>query len=176
MRWISNCLASCRQWRSTKRSRKITGHKRRQDAAFQRAGKLATIQADTPEETFSRRIAYLRRIDPLIFEELVLDAFQRRGWKVERNIRYTGDGGLDGKVFRDGRWHGVQCKRYRSFIQARHVAQFSRDLPRFGLDGGFFVHTGRTPSTLRPPQGVALISGRKLLDFLLHPGGEEEQA
>jgi len=99
---------------------------------------------------------------------MVLDAFQKKGWIVERNTRYTGDGGLDGKVFRDRHWIGIQCKRYRGAIQSAQVDQFARDLARFGLTEGYFVHTGRTPAGTRHRQGnVIILSGRELVDFLL---------
>ncbi len=43
---------------------------------------------------FGQKIAYLRKIDPFVFEELLLEGFERRGFEVIRNRRYTGDGGL----------------------------------------------------------------------------------
>src|SRR3546814_11160707 len=45
--------------------------------------------------------ARLRAMDPLAFEELLLEAFERRGHRVIRNRRYTGDGGIDGEVIID---------------------------------------------------------------------------
>ena len=38
------------------------------------------------------KINYLKKIDPFVFEELVLSAFQSHGFKIKRNKRYTGDG------------------------------------------------------------------------------------
>ncbi|HHX8430837.1 TPA: hypothetical protein ACVO1V_002940 [Legionella pneumophila] len=48
-----------------------------------------------PEFTLqpSRFFAYIRTIDPFVFEELILIAFKSRGLKVIHNKRYTGDGG-----------------------------------------------------------------------------------
>ncbi|WP_416409812.1 restriction endonuclease [Agrobacterium rosae] len=37
-------------------------------------------------------------MDHLTFEELLLEAFERRGHVVQRNASYSGDGGLDGSV------------------------------------------------------------------------------
>lgn len=51
---------------------------------------------------FGQKIAYLRKIDPFVFEELLLEGFERRGFEVIRNRRYTGDGGIDGRVKIDG--------------------------------------------------------------------------
>jgi len=40
-------------------------------------------------------IAYLRKIDPYVFEELLLEALLSKGFKITRNKRYSGDGGID---------------------------------------------------------------------------------
>lgn len=165
---IRELWARGRSWFSRIRSRRKRSHCRRQDAAKVRACTMAGIKGHDDRETFARRLAYLRKLDPLVFEEMVLDAFQKKGWIVERNTRYSGDGGLDGKVFRDRHWIGIQCKRYRGAIQSAQVDQFARDLARFGLTEGYFVHTGRTPAGTRHRQGnVIILSGRELVDFLL---------
>ncbi|MGK9450311.1 restriction endonuclease [Acidithiobacillus caldus] len=134
---------------------------------MRRAIRLREIVGEDAQETFARRMAYLRTLDPLMFEEMVLDAFQEKGWIVERNTRYTGDGGLDGKVFIDNRWCGIQCKRYKGAIQTAHVDQFARDLRKYGMQTGYFLHTGRTPSGIRHRhEGVTIVSGAELVDFL----------
>ncbi|WP_375491682.1 restriction endonuclease [uncultured Nostoc sp.] len=43
-------------------------------------------------------IATLRKISPYVFEELVLTCCKKQGWQIQRNFRYTGDGGIDGRV------------------------------------------------------------------------------
>lgn len=164
---LSGILARGRAWVSRIQSRSRRGHRSRQDAAERRAVRLSEIVGSDAQETFARRIAYLRKLDPLVFEEMVLDAFARRGWVVERNCRYTGDGGLDGKVFQDGDWVGIQCKRYKGAIQSAHVDRFAADLRGFGLSKGYFVHTGRTPADTKHRQGnVTILSGAELIGFL----------
>lgn len=166
---LSGILARGRAWVSRIQSRRKRGHRRRQDTAGRRAVRLVDIVGQDAQETFARRMAYLRKLDPLVFEEMVLDAFQERGWIVERNTRYSGDGGLDGKVFMDNRWRGIQCKRYKGAIQSAHVDRFARDLQKFGLEQGYFVHTGRTPASAKQRQGnVLILSGMELLDFLVN--------
>lgn len=166
---LSGILARGRAWVSRIQSRRKRGHRTRQDAAVRRAVRLADIVGQDTQETFARRIAYLRALDPLVFEEMVLDAFQKKGWIVERNTRYSGDGGLDGKVFMDNRWRGIQCKRYKGAIQSAHVDRFARDLQKFGFEQGYFVHTGRTPAGTKHRQGnVLILSGMELLDFLVN--------
>ncbi|AIA55459.1 putative membrane protein [Acidithiobacillus caldus ATCC 51756] len=118
---LNGILARGRAWVSRIQSRRSRSHRKRQDAARRRECSLAEIVGADAGETFARRMAYLRTLDPLVFEELVLDAFQKKGWIVERNRRYSGDGGLDGKVFMDNRWRGIQCKRYKGPIQTAHA-------------------------------------------------------
>ena len=164
---LTGICARGRAWVSHIQSRRKRGHRRHQDAARRREITLLEIEGATPQETFARRIAYLRKIDPLTFEELVLDAFGRQGWIIERGSRYSGDGGLDGKVYRDGAWYGIQCKRYKGQIVTAHVRQFMQDLQKFGLERGFFVHTGRTPKIARNLESnVQILSGQSLIEFL----------
>ena len=112
-----------------------------------------------------RIFGYLRKIDPLAFEELTLEAFARAGHRIRRGRRYSGDGGIDGHVWQDGRWTPVQCKRYSSTINPVHVRDFAALVyPRRGL----FVHTGRTgpQSRQEASEGVTFISGQKLIDLI----------
>ncbi|MDD2753848.1 MAG: restriction endonuclease [Candidatus Portnoybacteria bacterium] len=164
---LNKIWAHWKAWASQWQSQRKASHRYRQNAAVHRYNTLAEIQGKNDSETFARRIAYLRKLDPLVFEELVLDGFKRQGWLVERNNRYTGDGGLDGKVFQGNQWVGIQCKRYKGAIQTAHVNQFCRDLFKFGLTKGYFVHTGKTPTGLRNCHSqVVILSGQRLIDFL----------
>lgn len=120
-------------------------------------------------ERMPQSLAYLRKIDPLTFEELLLEAFERRGHKVHRNMRYTGDGGIDGAVIIDGVQHLIQAKRYQGAINPQHVRDFCHILDRRGY-AGFFCHTGRTgPSAKalgRTHPRLTILSGQRLLDLL----------
>ena len=138
------------------------GHRRRI-----RAARRVLVRIDGWEAP--RIFGYLRKIDPLAFEELTLEAFARAGHRIKRGRRYSGDGGIDGHVQVDGRWVPIQCKRYRNAINPEHVRAFAA----LAFPGrGFFVHTGRTPKTLRGPasranaQGIDIISGQKLIDLI----------
>jgi restriction system protein len=111
-----------------------------------------------------RIFGYLRKIDPLAFEELTLEAFARSGHRIKRGRRYSGDGGIDGHVWYGARWTPIQCKRYSSAINPTHVRAFAALVyPR----QGFFVHTGRTgPQSRQEAAGVTFISGQKLIDLI----------
>ena len=114
-------------------------------------------------------VKYLRKINPYVFEELLLLAFERRGMRVIRNSRYSGDGGLDGQVLIDGERWLIQAKRYGRTTRPSHIDDFGELLRREGCRG-FFVHTGRTGPASRARLSlwpdIELISGQRLLKLL----------
>lgn len=116
------------------------------------------------------KISYLRKIDPFVFEELILCAYESHGHSIIRNKRYTGDGGIDGQVIIDGQLTLIQAKRYSSHINARHVKDFSMICHRRGVRG-VFIHTGKTgeKSYRNTQSSVRIISGSKLLELLKTP-------
>lgn len=79
-------------------------HRRRERQALPRQAKLADISDP------GRKFAFLRSINPFTFEEMILETFEQRGYKVKRNTRYTGDGGIDGRVWLDGDLFLIQAK------------------------------------------------------------------
>lgn len=122
--------------------------------------------------------ARLRAMDPLAFEELLLEAFEQRGHRVIRNRRYTGDGGVDGEVVIGGERWLIQAKRYRETIRPEHVRDFAM-LCATRRQRGLFIHTGRTGGMSRTvvlsADGVEIVSGQRLLALLtgapFQPGG-----
>lgn len=114
--------------------------------------------------------ARLRAMDPLAFEELLLEAFEQRGHRVIRNRRYTGDGGVDGEVVINGERFLIQAKRYRETIRPEHVGDFVALCTSRGRRG-LFIHTGRTGPASRDALAsisrVEIISGRQLLALLI---------
>lgn len=121
-----------------------------------------------------RVFGYLRKIDPLSFEELALEAFARAGHRVKRGRRYSGDGGIDGHVWMDGRWVPIQCKRYRNAINPTHVADFAALVfPGRGL----FIHTGRTgPASRANAGGIEIISGQKLINLIKGANNDKQHS
>ena len=87
-------------------------------------------------------IERLRDVHPHEFEEVVLTALRRRGHRIRRNERYTGDGGIDGQVWVRGRRFLIQSKRYKGAIRAEHIDAFA-SVCRRARARGLFVHTGR---------------------------------
>lgn len=117
----------------------------------------------------AQKLTFLRKINPYVFEELVLIAFNRKGLPIKRNVRYSGDGGVDGVVVIEGKECPVQCKRYRSHINARHVEAFAALCRERGAKG-FFIHTGRTGTrsyaVLKDYHNIEFISGGQLIKLI----------
>lgn len=113
--------------------------------------------------------ARLRGMDALAFEELLLESFERRGHRVVRNRRYTGDGGIDGQVVIEGCIWLIQAKRYAAAIRPEHVHAFA-SLCAARSAPGLFIHTGRTGSGSRDVvtrhATVEIVSGRQLLALI----------
>ena len=112
-----------------------------------------------------RVFAYIRQLDPFVFEELLLIAFKSRGLRVIHNTRYTGDGGIDGIVVLPNQQRfAVQAKRYQSHINAKHIHDFSAVLKHHRCHGGFFIHSGKSgPGVYQQlSSNITLISGTYL--------------
>ncbi|MEJ1937167.1 restriction endonuclease [Nostoc sp. NIES-2111] len=162
-------LFSNKQRRYGRRNRRRNNHLRRITKAEAVLIKINKIIEEN-HKPLPAVIAYLRKIDPLVFEELLLFSFQRQGYKIKRNERYTGDGGVDGHVWVHGQKYLVQAKRYKDAIKAEHLKEFAQVIAQHQASGGFFVHTGTTPpsgkSVLQQHPEIKLLSGQRLVEFL----------
>lgn len=138
-------------------------HRRYQATAMRVLVRLPLLGGD------GQRLAYLRKINPYVFEELLLLAFERQGYAVIRNTAYSGDGGLDGQVIIEGKTYLIQAKRYGRTITPSHITSFGA-LLRHHHCQGFFIHTGRTGqlshALLQNHPHIHLVSGQKLLALL----------
>jgi restriction system protein len=134
---------------------------------------LAKIAAENPvPDVYRPRIlAYLRKIDPFVFEELVLTVIERSNAVVTRNTRYTSDGGVDGRFHLVEGDVLIQCKRYGSHIDRKHLEVFRAQVAPQRAIFGVFIHTGRTGdlarSTAQATPHVGIVSGGLLVDVLL---------
>ena len=119
-------------------------------------------------ETPQKQLTALRGVNPFVFEEMILTAIKRRGHKITRNKKYTGDGGIDGRCQIKGVDYLIQAKRYKNHINPAHVQEFAQICRRQGKNG-LFIHTGKTG---KKSQGIInnndieLISGDRLLKML----------
>ncbi|HEY3592188.1 MAG TPA: restriction endonuclease [Buttiauxella sp.] len=138
-------------------------HRRYQRQALRILARLPQLRDD------AARLVYLRKINPYVFEEMLMTAFARQGCRIKRNARYSGDGGVDGQVWMNGQRWLIQAKRYSGSISSQHILDFGA-LLREEHCRGFFVHTGRTGEGSREAlctvPDVLLISGNRLLKLL----------
>jgi len=106
---------------------------------------LRALRSFTEPGVVGRCFSYLRQVDPLVFEEVVLSALEDAGAFVLRNRRYTGDGGVDGVVWMATHgWIAVQVKRYSGHVNLQHVLKFAQAVRHGKFGGGLLVHTGRS--------------------------------
>ncbi len=117
-----------------------------------------------------QKINYLRKIDPFVFEELLLNAFKNKGFKIKRNKRYTGDGGIDGIIFdKDNNKILIQAKRYKSYINPKHIEDFNQLVLRKNAIAGYFIHTGKSSQNTRSlfnNSNIEIIGGTRLLKLI----------
>lgn len=157
-------IRCCSRWMNVSRLAHLPGHQRNVRLSRQ---VLRTVRGFTGPGVEARSLAYLRAVDPLVFEEVVMSALEDAGLLVLRSRRYSGDGGVDGVLWLPGRgWYAVQSKRYRQHVCPEHVCSFGQAIAAGEFDGGLFVHTGRSGAALYPQMDVArigLLSGDRLL-------------
>lgn len=134
---------------------------------------LETLRSFEGENVAPRVLAYLRKLDPFVFEEIILTALDEAGYAIRRNWRYTGDGGVDGRITdADGNEIVVQAKRYTGFVRPSDVEAFAALVERWKVAYGVFVHTGKTgpKSHWKKGKKVVIVSGNHLVRLLLRPG------
>lgn len=116
-----------------------------------------------------QKMNYLKKIDPFLFEELLLTAFKSKGYRIVRNKRYTGDGGIDGIIFdRQNNKYLIQAKRYSNYINLAHVKEFGLLIKKEKCKG-FFIHTGKTGKNSFKEtfnHDIKIISGQNLIKLI----------
>ncbi len=131
--------------------------------------KIKEIYAD--KKSGGKALLYLRKINPYVFEELVLTAIENSNIRVIRNKSYSNDGGIDGVFNLKQGKVVVQAKRYKSYINNKHVKEFSSIIKNEEYLFGVFAHTGRTgnkaKNTIKVENNMVFISGDLLIKILV---------
>lgn len=70
---------------------------------------LQQLRSKATEVKLPMAISMLRRMNPYAFEELLLTCCEEQGWQIQRNFRYSNDGGVDAIA---GSLYLIQAKRY----------------------------------------------------------------
>ena len=86
--------------------------------------------------------SYLLAMDPRAFELHVCELYRRMGCRVEATPR-SGDHGIDGHLYRDGRHVLLQCKRVKGFVGEPVLRDLFGSISNERADGGIVVTTGR---------------------------------
>lgn len=115
-------------------------------------------------------IAYIRKMDPFTFEEMILTSINRNTFvKIERNKRYTGDGGIDGKFFINGSLFLIQAKRYHGLVKTSDIEDLLQKTTYHNATGSLFIHTGKTSTVAlkRYSEGkVFIVSGHAMVALI----------
>jgi len=133
---------------------------------------LAKLKEISKQPNYEPRIlGYLRKINPFVFEELVLSVIEDSNIRITRNKSYTGDGGIDGIFHLKQGKVLIQCKRYKGYIDNKHVKELTEKVSLDKHYLGIFVHTGRTgeksKTVANQAKNVVFVSGSTLVQFLL---------
>ena len=75
--------------------------------------------------------------------ELGVAKLKKRGFKIIRNKRYTGDGGIDGRAYKNDQHYLIQAKRYRKHINPAHVTEFAEICKRRKGKGLFSIQAAQ---------------------------------
>lgn len=114
------------------------------------------------------------------FEQLVGEAFRRRGYGVEETGSAGADGGVDLVLSKAGERSLVQCKHWRAQqVGVAVVRELYGSMAAEGAASGFVVTSGRfTRDAIQFAAGrnVELIDGERLARLIRQPGGAAPSA
>lgn len=117
-----------------------------------------------------RAISYLRKINPYVFEEVILTAIEESNVRVVRNKQYSNDGGIDGRISTKVGKILIQCKRYKSYINNKDVIELVEKVEENKCAYGVFAHTGKTggkaKSTAIKSEKILYLSGSNLISLI----------
>jgi len=98
-----------------------------------------------------------------------LSGFEKKGYKIKRSKRYSGDGGVDGVIFdKEGVEIYIQAKRYKNYIHLQHLKDFETLINSKSVKG-LFIHTGTTGAKSKDfisNANLNVISGDKLIKLI----------
>lgn len=131
----------------------------------QAAKELSVIRALYQQGNIKGIFYHLRyKVNPYVFEEMVLTAIEDKTVKIIRNKSYSGDGGIDGQfIYQRERWL-IQAKKYSHHINPQHV-RLHEQICAASKTKGLFIHTGKTGKQARSRQ-VMMVSGHNMIKLL----------
>lgn len=109
----------------------------------------------------------LRELSWREFERLLAEAFRREGYAVEPGGGSAPDGGVDLRLFREGRLVLVQCKHWKVWkVGVKVVRELRGVVSSEGADGGIVVTSGKFSADavdFARTSGIRLVDGEELL-------------
>ncbi len=111
----------------------------------------------------------LNAMSPYAFEYLITEGLKRQGADIRKIQRASGDGGIDGMLKLQGRWHLIQAKRYRSPVSTPMIEDFHRLCQEKRMPGVFVASSGFTQPARQFAQRtrrVKLLDGARLVEAI----------
>ena len=114
-------------------------------------------------------------IEPIFFEQLILDLMEKLGYGKGKHVGKTGDGGIDGEISQDKlglETIYLQAKRYSSNVSAHDVRDFLGALSVKKASKGIFITTSDFPQKSRDDvakssKNIILIKGKDLINHMI---------
>ena len=114
-------------------------------------------------------------IEPIFFEQLILDLMEKLGYGKGKHVGKTGDGGIDGEISQDKlglETIYLQAKRYSSNVSAHDVRDFLGALSVKKASKGIFITTSDFPQKSRDDvakssKNIILINGKELINHMI---------
>jgi len=146
---------------------------RKNHKRWQKEGRetLNQLRRNSPTDTAAIRQT-LNEMTPFGFEYLITEGFRTQGAEIRKIQRVTGDGGIDGMVKIEGRWHLIQAKRYKTPIAASTIKEFLELCINKKMPGVFVATSGFTGPARQLASKQArlrLLDGPELLNQFTKP-------
>ena len=117
----------------------------------------------------------VKTVEPIFFEQLILDLMEKLGYGKGKHVGKTGDGGIDGEIPQDAlglETIYLQAKRYSSNVSSHHVRDFSGSLSAKKSSKGVFITTSDFTEESRDyvtksSTNIILINGKELINHMI---------
>lgn len=154
------------------RSRRRDAERRISRSRHRRLQKIARKTLATVRRSPENALDVLAAADHFVFEYVITLAYADCGHPTRKLRRLTGDGGIDGMVQLDGRWHVLQAKRYTGRLGSATVRTFIEATQRWRMPGILITSGGYTSPAKRlgtATPRITLLDGRALIRMICHP-------
>jgi len=115
---------------------------------------------------------WVRRMSWRDFERQLAEVYRQKGYDVEETGGGGADGGIDLKLFRDGRKTVVQCKHWKTWkVNVKPIRELFGVMTAEGADSAIFIASGGyTSDALKFAEGkpIELIDQHGFLDLVRH--------